>query len=173
MLPLSSIPGALEIPVCHLWPSFAWATALSTKASCVDGVDTGVSHWLPFSGTDDMQWAAGWSKAGRKCVLHGCQCLVTGSWTASRGILVSCSQGPSSPARLGWVRVGSREAAAVVFRAITSKVRNVTPSTKMGTVSWNQGGDYIALLLGLSSLHFPPLSTEKWLGAFFPDTSEM
>lgn len=59
---------------------------------------------------------------------------------------MSCSQGPSSPARLGGVRVGSREAAAVVFRAITSEVRNAPPSTNMGTVSWNQGGDYVALL---------------------------
>lgn len=71
--------------------------------------------------------------------------------------------------------MGSREAAIVVFRAITAKVRNVPLSTNMGTVSWdqNQGGDYVALLLALSSLHFFPLSTEKWLGAFFPDTSEM
>lgn len=68
---LSSIPGAPEIPVCHLWPNVTWATALSTKASCADGVDTGVPHGLQFSGSNAMQWAAGGSRAGRKCVLHG------------------------------------------------------------------------------------------------------
>lgn len=52
------------------------------------------------------------------------------------------------------VRAGSREVATVIFLAIISKVRNVPSNTNMGTVSWNQGGGYIHLLLALLSLLF-------------------